>query len=266
MRCDSAERADIPLLKEDVQMKKFPFLAVAGFAMIIAAGEITAQEPVPTPTPTPVPTPTPEPIPDPMPPIPEPIPEPIPNPLPTDTTPPAAAIPPAEEVADTNSVIGRLQADGRFTMLIAALKQTGIDKELDSTGAVTLFAPTDEAFEQLSEEDVTSLMSDSTKLSELLRHHVVARAITSSDVMDSTEVETLAGDSLTVQSDNGMVTVEDASVIQADLTAGSSVVHAVDHVIVKKDKAMEPMPAKVPPTVPPTTPPPSVPPTVPPVR
>lgn len=251
-------------------MQKFPFLAIAGLALIISAGEVAAQEPVPAP-PTPVPTPTPEPLPDPMPPIPEPVPEPIPNPLPTDSTPPAAAEFPAEEVADTNTVIGRLQADGRFTMLISALKQTGVDQELQ--GNVTLFAPTDEAFEQLSEQDAMALMSDSSRLSELLRHHVVERAITSSDVMESTEVETMAGDSITVQSDNGMVTVEGASVVQADLSAGGSVVHAVDQVIVKKDKAA--VPAEVPPTVPPTTteptiPPtttePTVPPTIPPVR
>ena len=128
----------------------------------------------------------------------------------------------------------------------------------------------EKGLEQLSEQESMDLMSDSTKLSELLRHHVVARAIRSGDVMDSTEVETLAGDSLTVQSENGMVTVEDASVVQADLSAGASVVHAVDQVIVKKEHG-EKVPAEVPPTVPPTevpptVPPTEVPPTIPPVR
>lgn len=247
VRCDCAQRADIPLFKEDVQMKKFPLLAAAALAMMIAAGEVTAQEPVPPP-PTPIPEPVPEPVPEPMPPVPE--------PLPRDTAaPPAAADFPDEEFADTTTVIGRLQADGRFTMLISALKQTGLDQELKSAGAVTLFAPTDEAFEQLSEQDAMDLMSDSTKLSELLRHHVVARPIKSADVMDSTEVETLAGDTLTVQNANGMVSVEDASVVQADLSAGASVVHAVDQVIVKKEQPDAAIPAEVPPTVPPSVPP-----------
>lgn len=237
-------------------MLKFPFLAMAGLAVMVATSDVAAQEPTPTipdttrpVPPTPTPTPTPEPVPDPMPPTP------TPEPLPTDpTAPPAAADFPLEDVnADTTTIIGRLQADGRFTTLVQALRQTGVDQQLSMAGPVTLFAPTDEAFAELSEEDSMELMQDSTKLRELLLHHVVTGSITSDEVMDSTEVETLAGDSLSVRSEAGEVMVEDASVVQADLTAGESVVHAVDHVIIKRDKEAKRdyMPPAAPPTVPP---------------
>lgn len=215
-------------------MRKFPIIAAAVAALVLSAGNTMAQEPVPTPPP--------------------PIPEPIPEPLPQDTLPPPAAAEfPAEDMAaDTNTIVGRLQADGRFSMLISALQSTGLDQELATAGPVTLFAPTDEAFSMLTPEESMSLMEDNNKLRELLLNHVATEVIESEDVQGESEVSTMGGETVTVRSEAGTVTVEDATVVQADLTAGESVVHAVNQVIKKEEAAQ---PEVIPPATDPTIPP-----------
>lgn len=224
-------------------MKKFPILVAAVAALMLSAGNAMAQEPIPAPPP---------PIPEPLP---EPIPEPIPEPLPQDTLPPPAAAEfPAEDVvADTNTIVGRLQADGRFSMLLSALQSTGLDQELANAGPVTLFAPTDEAFNMLSPEAAMSLMEDNNKLRELLLNHVATEVIASEDVQEESEVSTMGGETVTVRSEAGTVKVEDATVVQADLSAGESVVHAVNQVIIKEEAAEPEVipPPAVDPTIPP---------------
>lgn len=68
-------------------------------------------------------------------------------------------------------------------------------------------------------------------LAQLLSYHVVPGAITSSEIQ-SGEVETLAGDSIFIEvTDEGMVTVNNATVTQADIPASNGVIHAVDQIV-----------------------------------
>ena len=104
----------------------------------------------------------------------------------------------------------------------------------DSDAELTVFAPTNEAFNAALEElglEFDDLVADQELLTSVLTYHVVEGTVTS-DMLESGEVETLNGESITVEiAEDGTVTVNGATVVTADVEASNGVVHVIDAVL-----------------------------------
>jgi len=120
---------------------------------------------------------------------------------------------------------------GSFETLTTALEEAGLADTLKEEGPYTVFAPTDDAFAQLPEGTVSSLLEpeNQDKLTEILLYHVVAGEVTSDQIVDG-ELKTVGGKSVYISTDEG-VQVNDANVVKADITADNGVIHVVDHVL-----------------------------------
>ena len=120
-----------------------------------------------------------------------------------------------------------------FTTLLTALKTVGLDKVLATGGPYTVFAPNEEAFKKLPAGTVASLLKDPTKLTDILKYHVVSGKVMSSDLKNGMQSPTLQGAkiSFTVNPD-GTVTVNGAKVVKADVNASNGVIHVVDTVLI----------------------------------
>ena len=132
------------------------------------------------------------------------------------------------------------EGDEEFTLLAAALAATGLDVVLDATEEATLFAPTDEAFlATFTAEELTELLADDADqeadlaaVSDILLLHVVPSAILSTDLaLGDNPVTALSDDEIVVNVGED-VTVENAEVIDFDITAANGVIHVIDAVIV----------------------------------
>ncbi|MFT6997568.1 MAG: putative surface protein with fasciclin (FAS1) repeats [Cryomorphaceae bacterium] len=121
-----------------------------------------------------------------------------------------------------------------------AINTAGLDAALSGdAGNVTLFAPTDEAFDNLPEGLLNALLADpSGDLTEVLLYHVIegfniAANITAGDVA------TLFGEDVTITITDGTVMVNDATVIVTDLVGINGVVHVIDVVLVPTTLSVE---------------------------
>lgn len=130
----------------------------------------------------------------------------------------------AEDIVDTAI------RTGSFKTFVAALKAAGFTESLKTSGPYTVFAPTDEAFAKLPAGTWNSLVKDKAKLAQVLAHHVIPGKILVAEIKPG-KVKTAQGDSLTLVSDNGNVMVDNAKVIQSDVTADNGVIHAIDAVV-----------------------------------
>lgn len=119
---------------------------------------------------------------------------------------------------------------GTFKTFLAAAKAAGITDTLKQSGPYTIFAPGDAAFNKLPPGTVNLLLKDKSKLAEILSHHIIRGRMTVADVKPG-KVTTMQGDLLTLTSDNGKVTVDNANVIQSDLVADNGVIHEIDTVV-----------------------------------
>ena len=82
---------------------------------------------------------------------------------------------------------------GNFSTLAKALTETGLVEAFKGEGPFTVFAPTDEAFAKLPEGTIESLLEDKETLKTILLYHVVSGNVTSKQVVNLDNAETLAG-------------------------------------------------------------------------
>ena len=120
-----------------------------------------------------------------------------------------------------------------FGTLVSLVRQAGLEGTLrgENEGAgFTVFAPTDEAFEALS--DVPS----GDALVDVLTYHVVSGTVLSGDLEDDQVVTTVEGSTFTVNIDGDQATLTDGSgntvsVVATDVPASNGVVHVIDEVL-----------------------------------
>jgi len=137
-----------------------------------------------------------------------------------------------EETA-TSTIVETAVATESLSTLVAAVTEANLVDTLNSDGPFTVFAPTDEAFAALlSELGVTAdelLARDD--LGDILTYHVVPAKALSGDLTDGQVITTVQGQDLTVKIEDGMVMINDAMVITADVETSNGVVHIIDSVL-----------------------------------
>jgi transforming growth factor-beta-induced protein len=146
----------------------------------------------------------------------------------------AVILPPSEEAAEEapGNIAEVAAAAGNFETLLAAVEAAGLVDALTSEGPFTVFAPTDEAFAALPEGTIESLLADPEgALTQILLYHVVPGKVMSTDLSDGMTAETLQGSPVTFSIKDGVVKVNDATVIAADIEASNGVIHVIDAVI-----------------------------------
>ena len=127
-------------------------------------------------------------------------------------------------------IVATAEAAGDFSTLLQAAEAAGLVETLQGEGPLTVFAPTDEAFEALPEGKLEELLADTDALAEILTYHVVEGAVMSSDLSDGQMVTTVNGADAEV-SIGDEVMIGDATVVTPDLEASNGVIHVIDTVL-----------------------------------
>lgn len=147
------------------------------------------------------------------------------------------------QVDEGDDIVDTAIAAGAFTTLVAAVQAAELEDALRGDGPFTVFAPTDEAFDNLPEGLVAQLLEPRNleKLQELLLYHVVAGEIYSDDLRRFQFTETLSGDYLWIRKLwRGIVKVNNARVTTADIGASNGVIHVINKVLIPRGFELEP--------------------------
>ena len=136
-------------------------------------------------------------------------------------------------VSNETDIVDTAVSAGDFTTLAAALEAAGLVETLKGEGPFTVFAPTDEAFSKLPEGTVENLLKPENldQLTAILTYHVVPGAVLAADVVELTEATTVNGQNIDIATKDGMVMINDAHVVAADVMASNGVIHVIDTVI-----------------------------------
>jgi len=119
--------------------------------------------------------------------------------------------------------------EARLNFLVEALVLAGLVDTVDTTPGITVFAPTDGAFER-AKIDPKKVPVDQLKA--VLANHVVPTVAFSTDLTDGMKVPTLGKDTLTIHITEGRVYVDKARVEIANVIAANGVIHVIDAVLV----------------------------------
>jgi len=132
----------------------------------------------------------------------------------------------------SDNICGVAGKAGQFDTLVAAARAAGLVEALSSDGPLTVFAPTDAAFEKLPPGTVESLLlpENMDKLAGILKYHVVPGRI-DADQLQAGRVESLEGSELEIEMKRNGVMVSGAKVVTEDIEASNGVIHVIDTVM-----------------------------------
>ena len=163
------------------------------------------------------------------------------EPTPEATTDPGPTLAP-EAVAEpmvtptANDLLDVLTKAGSFNTFIKALNKAGLAKMLTEKGRLTIFAPTDEAFAALGDDQLKALIADPTKLRDVLQMHIAAGPWPSNQFTGATKsspktLSSLDGKPIRIRKEKGKIFVEDRAVTSSDVKAENGYIHVLAAVI-----------------------------------
>ena len=127
-----------------------------------------------------------------------------------------------------------LGGSGVFGSFREAVALAGLDELLNADGAYTVFAPSDEAFDKMTQAERDALLGDKEQLAALVKKHIVPGRHTATDLIQRETVQAVDGSTLEIGPSprfNGHVGVANAEVVNTGLYAANGVVHVIDRVI-----------------------------------
>ena len=143
-----------------------------------------------------------------------------------------------DELTIAEIVAESAEADeAEFTVLLQLLEVTDLtDTFADPDAEFMVFAPTDEAFQNLlsdDEADLEDLLEDIDALIEVLSYHVSEMVLTSEEFDDDTEIEMLTEQTVSVMLEDDVIVLnETVTVTAVDIIAANGVIHVIDAVLV----------------------------------
>jgi uncharacterized surface protein with fasciclin (FAS1) repeats len=143
--------------------------------------------------------------------------------LPPDLTPSTMTV---AEIASSNDDFETLVAAATAANLVATLN--------DPDASLTVFAPTDAAFEALGDATLNYLLNNLDVLESTLLYHVVAGAeLSSIDAIAAagSAVGMANGDEATISLGDSGLMIESANIVVTDIVASNGIIHVIDSVL-----------------------------------
>lgn len=126
---------------------------------------------------------------------------------------------------------------GTFKTLLAAVTAAELAEVLSGKGPFTVFAPTDEAFAKLPNGTVETLLKpeNKAKLVNILKLHVVAGRVYSTDAVSAGTAKTLQGEAVEIKVIDQVAKVNDSKLVATDVDASNGVIHVIDAVLLPSE-------------------------------
>lgn len=118
-----------------------------------------------------------------------------------------------------------------LSTLVTAVTEADLVDTLNSAEDITVFAPTDDAFAKVPEEDLEALLADKEQLTEVLTYHVVEGRQAPDALEDGTFTSLQGGDVTTEGAGEDFTVNGDSKVVCGNVQTANATVYIVDTVL-----------------------------------
>ena len=140
--------------------------------------------------------------------------------------------------ADKN-LVEKLESLGNYETLLTALELTDLKDTVANADALTIFAPTDDAFGKLPDGTLEFLIDNPDALSNILLYHVVGGSESASSLLKNTTTPTLQGNPVLVAYENWRVAVNGNVIQRANIRASNGLIHSIGDVLLPPEEDIE---------------------------
>jgi uncharacterized surface protein with fasciclin (FAS1) repeats len=146
---------------------------------------------------------------------------------------PTSNVPPL----DATNIVSIASNSPDHTTLVAALKAADYVTSVAGSGPLTVFAPTNAAFDALPPGTLDSLLepANADRLRNLLKYHVTTSALSVDKLSDGQVIGMANGAKTEIKKSGDSVTINGANVV-ASIPASNGIVHVIDAVLLPPEK------------------------------
>ncbi len=144
--------------------------------------------------------------------------------------------------AHADNIVATAKSTGMFKTLLAAAQAAGVAPMLMNDKNLTVFAPTDAAFDKLPAGTVQMLLKPENKdtLKKILAYHVLTMKVPAKKAMalpSGTNIKTAEGEKFILRKMDGKLMIDPgvgakATVIKPNVMADNGIVHVIDTVLI----------------------------------
>lgn len=137
------------------------------------------------------------------------------------------------------NIVEVLAGSENFTTLVALVQKAGLVDALSGETELTVFAPTNKAFDRLAKQNpdlFAAVLADPELLKSVLLYHVAAGEVDAATIVGLSSVPTLLGPDIAVSLKRGFVRLNadtvNAKVYRADIQASNGIIHGITSVLI----------------------------------
>lgn len=125
--------------------------------------------------------------------------------------------------------------DANLSTFAALAKMSNLELKLNQTGPVTVFIPTNEAFQEMPLEKFNMLTDPKNRaqLARFIQRHILPSRVTSIDFNSSQIIETSSEEEIIIDTEmsGNVIYIGGAEVVKSDIMASNGVIHIVNSII-----------------------------------
>jgi uncharacterized surface protein with fasciclin (FAS1) repeats len=137
---------------------------------------------------------------------------------------------PQESKGDVFSALSELGKDD-LSKFYQAINDSGFIDSIKYSGPITIFAPTNEAFNKIPDETLKEIMENRTRLRSIIAYHIVPENISSNELRNGASIKTYQGENLTVSVDGNTIKLNNATIKQTDIKCNNGIIHLIDTIL-----------------------------------
>lgn len=153
----------------------------------------------------------------------------------------------------SNDIVENIEQSSEYTTLVSIIEDAGLTETFKSKGPITVFAPTNQAFDKLPPGTLDSLLKPNHKLdlSYLLTYHAIAGRLTARDIFRKINANngeavftTIAGSKLIAKIDENRNIVlidengNESIISKFDIQQSNGILHVITGVLMPKPKGI----------------------------
>ena len=138
--------------------------------------------------------------------------------------------------ADEKNIIDSISDNNRLQKLNEFVTKSELTKNLLDYETLTLFAPLDDAFAALSAKTYYGYLNEKNrdKLQKLVNYHFVEGIYGNENIEDVITTKSINGLDLEIKKINGILYVNGAEVVEANIKFSNGIIHLTNRVLIPK--------------------------------
>lgn len=149
------------------------------------------------------------------------------------------------EETEEHDVLTLAAMEENLSTFVRLVKESGLERSIELAGPVTILAPTNEAFQEMSRERFEELTDPANRqmLQRVIQAHILPSKVYMRDFEENQILETSEGESIPVETvghvtaagEPASVVIGGASIVKPNVEGTNGIIHVVDDIIIPEE-------------------------------